>query len=392
MDGRRYKVFRRPATESGIWYVHFKRERRRYLRSLETSTKSEAEKRVKLLVRRIRSQKWEQAETPTVTKLATVGQVIETYLAKAAQEIKPQTAKNNTGQFRNVIRLARRLTRNENDKVDALPTSILTARLIREFKDNLVGGYLDGKEGEAAEHARRRAWASGNSVLLQARSVFSPRMLRAYRDASIQLPPLAEFLKEPGFKRLRTEYTPPPDEIVANTFAATEDLRETDPNLFKAFWLATGCGLRKGEIVRMRWEWFVPQNGAVWIQTNILGKGGEIIRVPVIPDAWAKLEPLRKESGPVLEGTKTESGETVFRRIGEWMKGLGWKTEKKIHEMRAYIACKIAETYGITTASAFLRHKDVRVTQRSYSRYFQLKGISVNLVTPAGGLAASPKT
>ncbi len=58
---------------------------------------------------------------------------------------------------------------------------------------------------------------------------------------------------------------------------------------------------------------------------------------------------------------------------------LGWQTQKRIHELRAWAGSKVLERYGVYEASQFLRHKDVRTTQKYYLRYIQMKGLKVEM-------------
>jgi integrase len=376
-ERRRYKLYRRPKEKNGTWYIHLTHRRKRLQRSLETINKGEALKRALILIKGVRADRWTEDKPVTVEQIASLGEIIAVYEAKAKLEIKERSVRNNIGQLRNILR---QTGGHANPEIDVLPATVLTAKLVRSFKEKIATRYQESKSSNDLERARRKAWTTANSMLRQARSLFSKRIRTAYRDEGLVLPASIDgFVDEPGFKRPRIDYTPPPEEIISATFEAVAKLKDSDPNLFKAFWAAVGCGLRKSEISSMQWEWLTRKGDDIWLITPFLGKDGEEVKVPVIPDAWSQLEPLRKESGPVLEGTKTETIETVFRRIGELMKGLGWETEKKIHEMRAYIAGKIAEKYGITVAAAFLRHKDTQVTHKSYSRYFQLKGISLQL-------------
>ncbi|HVY68915.1 MAG TPA: site-specific integrase [Verrucomicrobiae bacterium] len=375
IEGRRYKLFRRGNQEDGIWYIHFKREGRRYLRSLETTGKGEAQRRAVQLVKEVRARRWrEEPDEAEIVKVATLGEVLAFYQANAHlhTKIKAVSVRRNAMLLINVVSQGLGCPK---DTAPDLPSTVLTGKLVRNFKSALMTRYGGA---DADDTRQRKARITGNSMLRQGKSLFSERLLPAYADAGLVLPrSIKEFLNEPGFPADKLEYSPAPDAVIEATFEAAHRL--VDENMTKAFWLAIGCGLRKGEISRARWEWFVMQNSEIWLSTNVIGKGGEQIKVPVMPDAWRRLEPFRKASGPVLEGSKTETGEGVFRKIGEWMTGLGWATDKKIHELRAYIASKIAEKYGLTAASAVLRHKDVKVTQQRYSRYFQLRGIAVPL-------------
>jgi integrase len=377
IDGRPHTLFKLSQRKDAPWYCTFQSRGRRILRSLETATQAEATKRVFLLVRAARAEKWDALEDTKVRQdYARIHQVIEVYSQIAPLTIKERTVRNNVAMLGHVLEVATGSTAWRE-----LSTSELSGRLVRQWKDRFSSLRLRGVPAAELEQARRRCWLTGNSMLGQARSVFAKGVRRLYVDRGLRLPDgLEEFVEEPGFKRLAPDYRPASDALVSSTFDQVEALREADPNAFKAFWLAVGCGLRKGEITRARWEWFVDRGGQRWLVTEELGKDGRPIEVPVLANAWRRLAPAATAAGPVLTGTKTEVSEAVFRRIGSWMDDLGWESAKKVHELRAWTGSKIAEQHGLEQASRFLRHKDLRTTQKFYTRYLRLKG--VDLVLP----------
>jgi integrase len=71
----------------------------------------------------------------------------------------------------------------------------------------------------------------------------------------------------------------------------------------------------------------------------------------------------------VLVGHVTERTDETFRRISAWMRALGWKTQKTNHALRAYSGSLIAMKFGIYRASAWLRHKSIKVTESAYSHF-----------------------
>ncbi len=116
-----------------------------------------------------------------------------------------------------------------------------------------------------------------------------------------------------GFKKSPVRIRPPrpllqipPDSIISSTFQKVQVLQDDDRNLFLAFFLAVGAGLRKNEIARARWEWITEVDGQLWCQTDELGKDGQPISVPIIT-GQEQIGQFRKDTGPVLEGHKTEA-------------------------------------------------------------------------------------
>lgn len=409
-EGHSYTLFKREDSRDGYYYIDFTIDGRnnRTKRSLKTNSAEAAQRiAVENLIKPAKMGHWGQVDkTRSKTQFPTLAKVQAIYEVKAPLGIKGRSATNNMGQLRSVIGIAR-----GDVNLNEFCIGELGAKLVREFKENFMKARLAGVKGEdAVELARRKAWGTGNSKLGQARSVFCKWARAAYKDAGLKLPDtIMEFLQEPLFKKLPVVYSPAPDSVVKATFAAVQGFLKPVPdrervavhalpngeltkvdgheqeitatqknrNCYLAFWLAVGCGLRKGEIARARWEFIKEQDGAIWFIANVPGKDGLAIKVPIVTDAWEYLKAHRQESGPVLLGSATEVRDKWSRRIGDWMDGLGWNSEKKIHELRAYIGSKIAEKHGIFQAHLFLRHKDVRTTKQYYGRYLEMRPLSV---------------
>jgi integrase len=220
------------------------------------------------------------------------------------------------------------------------------------------------------------------------RSLFTDRAREHYRDANLVLPDVKEFIEVPGFFRVgKMDYNAPPDEVIVKTFAELENLRGADRNAYVAICLACGAGLRKGEVAQARRSWFSIKDGVARLQAKIQTKNGQFIDLPLLPEWWARLEVVLKDAWSVgdgedaylLEGNRQEREEEVFRRIGPWMRELGWETQKTFHEFRAYVGSMIAmdSRYGMEIASMFLRHHSVDFTRRYYLRYVKLKQIQL---------------
>jgi integrase len=150
--------------------------------------------------------------------------------------------------------------------------------------------------------------------------------------------------------------------VIQQTFKDIEDLKETDKDVYKAFWVAVGAGLRRGEIRRLDWSHIIDRGGRLWVSGGI-GKDGEVIEVRIQKRASEKLAPFRKTSGPFVAG-----GDKPARRLNEWLGKNHWKTEKKIHELRAYIGSLLYQV-NPTAAKKFMRHKSIRVTETFYCHY-----------------------
>jgi integrase len=375
-EGRTYRLFKREQSKDANWYVHLQRRGLRYLRSLDTNVKENAIANAKVIIAAIKGENWETLESTKLHRqVATLGEVYAVYLA-IDDERKSRTAKNNTLAMNALVRAVF-----PGKDPAGVSTAELTGQFVRAFKS-----AIDDEEDED-ELEQQRAKRTANSYLRQARSIFAKHVLEHYEDAGLKLPDLRGFMEAVGFRKVgKSEYNPPGPELIRETFKRLDgDLRKEDAAAYAAICLACGTGMRKGEIGKAEWGWFQPrEDGSVFIKSNRIAKNGTVIDVPVLSAWWKRLQAIRAEQlaaggeqSFVLPGSSTERSSEVFRRVGAWMRKLGWKTEKTIHEFRAYVGSKVAEEHGIEIASAFLRHADLRTTKQFYMRYQQMRQIDV---------------
>jgi len=203
-------------------------------------------------------------------------------------------------------------------------------------------------------------------------------MLEVYEEAGLKVPETIHEWRKGRREALQgkaSDYMRPSDALIAETFAAMDGLRASDPVAFKAWWLVVGTGLRgRSEATAAEWSWWQVVDGVPWLVTEFRGKGGERITVPVLAQAAERLGPLRAD-GLILEG---DAG--VFNRLSAAMRGLGWETQKTVHEVRKFIGSKIAEQGGVLAAAQFLRHKDGGVIlMKHYARYLNLRAVKITL-------------
>jgi integrase len=390
-QGRDYRIFKREDSRDASWYVHFQRRGRRYLRSLDTNAKETAIARARVLIEGVRSENWALVDgTKLKRAVACFGEVYQVY-RQHADERKAKTTAGNIGALNGILRMV------FGCEVDpeGLSTSVLSGQLVRQYKCKVEEGTPSAGTGPTE---LQRAKRSANSYLGQARSIFGKHTLEFYRDAGLVLPDreqLREFLEAPKFRgvgKSQREYNAPSDAVIAATFGALDALKVADPPAFLAICLAMGAALRKGEIMECRRSWFVSRNNRMWICGPMVTKNhDDRLEVPILSEWWARMEGLVKAEPTAVGGNAVGNGEMkraearapddfvlpgsvtererVFRRIGPWMRSLGWKTEKAIHEFRAWVASKIADKYGIEAARQYLRHEDARTTQNNYGRY-----------------------
>jgi integrase len=362
--GRSYKLFKRKKTRDGNYFIKFEYRGKQYFKGLETNAAPAAIARAKTYLDAIRNEKWQDAERMKArSNFATFSEIEPLYRKFAL--IGSRTIENNLWAMGKLLNTALGIT-----DWKTVSLAALTPMLVAKFQTAMVEAYCIemGKDEEQQRQARELALRSSKSIINQARSLFNKdkSLLAQYVHAGLRVPDcIKEFM---GCKVLgkiaKGEYLAPPDHVVEKAFTEIGKLKECDRNAYIAFWLAAGAGLRRSEIQRCRWEFWIERDGMVWISGG-LGKDGKRIEVPMQQRAVEALSSLRKPEGRVMS---EEMGKEFAKRLNYWMKQQGWNTAKKMHELRAYVGSLI---YRVNPQAAmkFMRHKSIRITEQFYVRY-----------------------
>ena len=211
---------------------------------------------------------------------------------------------------------------------------------------------------------------------------------------ALTFPELKGFLDYPLFKGTeKTNWQLPDDALLQRTLTDLEAKRDTDRNLYIAVWLALGAGLRKSETARTRAGWLCLQGGRPAITLRMQTKNGDCSsRVTFTNGAWARLSPIlpADPDAHLLTGSMTERTELVFDRVSEWMRALGWETQKTYHEFRAIGGCQVAMRDGLLAARDWCRHRSITTTERSYGRYIRTIIADAPIVLPGANIITIP--
>ncbi len=373
----------------GIYYFKMRRPGSGGIicQSLQVRNRDVALAKAKALRREVLEERWDRVfGVRAISPLATVGTVLRAYVEHAPElEIEPRTAQECAAYLRRVVATVTGVPDPDHESLACLDGEA-GARAVRAYKAARLAELAKGRSDNEDEddEATARAKRTVNSALRQARSVFTARALAIYRDAGLRLPNVEPFKTEPGFAGdVKREYHPPGDDVIHATFAALDKLRdgnELERDMYRAMCLAVGAGLRKSEVRRAERGWFVLRDARPWLRSSMVTKNRAALDVPILPEWWARLEAVLP---PNAERILANPSDRLFRAIGTWMTRLGWRTQKKLHEFRAYVGCKVAEVHGIEAASLFLRHGEIGTTQRYYGRYLRLKSVDGVTVAPS---------
>jgi integrase len=279
------------------------------------------------------------------------------------------------------------------DNPEAISLDELTKKVARDYQD-LVRKQYETEAGDNEKDrrsARDRADRTTKSTLRQAKALFSVErgLVDRYREAGLVVPEcVEEFCGYKAQGKITTKvYFPPSDDVMRTTFVKIEELRLSEPEVYDLFWTALGTGCRRNEVLDMVVTDFVELNGGLWIGAG-LGKDGRQIQIPVInwpvhesstvvpADVVRAAIARAKAAGraTLFSGKAWERVEVLARRLNEWLTGLGWHDEKKMHALRAFIGSKIYNQKPLL-AQRYLRHKSIATTEKFYSHFVSLEGV-----------------
>jgi integrase len=258
-------------------------------------------------------------------------------------------------------------------KIEEAPLSVLTPQAIQEWRIRFVG-----KAGKSPA-AQRTKKISANSLIRQARALFSKKILKFI--TGIQHPDPIPFAECEMFPRESMRYRSSIDPA-ALLAAANQELYAGDPDAFLVLLLAIGAGLRRGEIDKLLWRQVDFNGGFIRIEATEVGGLKSEDSAGAVPIEAAFVAVLRgyyaKANGPfVVGGTSGESEsrdwgqqyrcEPVFNRLNAWLRINGVNASKPLHTLRKEAGSLIATKSGIYAASLFLRHADAQVTAMHYA-------------------------
>jgi integrase len=348
---------------------------------LGTAELTVARARASGLARAALDARWEAlAATKIRSEYCLVGDVVEVYRREAARmgNLREKTVGDNLSALKRVVELAVRR------EWSGVRTSELDAAARRRFVDALTAEYT-APAGTDQDRARAlaRCAVTGRSYLRQAGSIFAPAWMARYEDAGLRVAPcVANWRSGPSWDRVPPlQYLRPSDEVIAGTFRLVDGLRDSEPEVYCAFWLAVGGALRRAEIADARWEWWTTVGERVLLVADRWGKGGERMQQEVLPSAVRRLAPMRRADGPILGGDPGR----VLDRLAGLMRAAGWRGTKVLHELRKWSGSQIAARFGAAVAARFLRHKGVAVLEQHYLHYIPTVEFTDSTGTPFSG-------
>lgn len=377
------------ASESANWAMQIKHQGRRTMLSLGTPNKEAAAAKARDIYRSLQANGWEATlakyrpkSVPALRLNVTVGEFIAEVKAKADGNAK--TIEGYCRSLRKIVAdihgLADTMEKFDFhtggyqrwlEKVHAVKLAAITPEKIQAWKRSFLS-----KAGTDTL-SQRQSKVSVNSFLRQARSLFSPKLIR---HLNVRLPTPLPFAGVEFEPRQSLKYHSGFD-VLALIDAARDSLSEKQPELFKIFLLGVMVGLRRKEIDLLEWSSFRWESDVIRIgPTRYFQPKSEdsIGDVQVDPELTEIFRGYRaRATGPfVLESARApKPGVTYehyrcqdnFERLTKWLREQGVDANKPLHTLRKEYGSQICATHGIHAASRALRHADIGITNQFYT-------------------------
>jgi integrase len=266
-------------------------------------------------------------------------------------------------------------------KVEEMPLANLTFAKVEAWK----AAYRARAGADLL--AQRRAEATFNSVLRQAKALFSKKKILA-EYAKLKLPPLSlpdplplegVDLWEQSISRFKYESKIDPAVIIERAAAELGGKPEFY-ECWKIFVLALLCGLRKAEIDYLEWRLVELDRGLLRIQETSYfspkSKHSACVDldkelVEILREAKARstgpfvIESGREPRGPGKHSRYRAWGH--FEKLNQWLREQGITARKPLHELRKEAGSLVIQLQGIYAAQQFLRHSTPDITAKFYA-------------------------
>ena len=207
-----------------------------------------------------------------------------------------------------------------------------------------------------------RNGSGGANNMRQARSMFSKRWLNFYRHRGIPTEYFDNWvgLSLPG---VRIEPFDPCDQEENGFVSACESLAFTNPEMYKAYLLAYGIGLRSSEILRAKYDDFY-EAGNHLVRIHNPKCGGSVQVRPCDPTFWKLIKGLDDGQGLIVPG----NDDLVTRTFPAFLRDVGVKGGRPVHRLRKYCGHRIMRENNNNAFVAMhaLGHSSVEMTQKIY--------------------------
>jgi len=225
---------------------------------------------------------------------------------------------------------------------------------------------------------RRRVIVTVNSLIRNAKALFSRRLIQHIKER-IPIPEVLPLEGVPLDKAPSTRYRSRTNAVEVLK-AARVNLLDKHPECYMIVCLALQCGLRRAEIDSLLWRSVDLVRRVIHVESNEyyhLKSEDSQGEVDIGDTLLENLRKFKKRATGVFvieselpASLHRSSGayrcQQHFTFVTNWLRKLGIKVDRPLHELRKEVGSVIAQEHGIFAASRFLRHSDIRITSNYY--------------------------
>jgi hypothetical protein len=234
---------------------------------------------------------------------------------------------------------------------------ILTEDFVRRYQ------ALKQKTGGGVDYVTPMTINTGiNSVVRQARGVFSRTALKIYERAGLSMPPTLDgFLKAQFLKEVSHRYSdnPIPKEQIVKLNKDLPKLKKQDERLWAVHLMIRLMGLRDSEIERARRHWLVKRGDTTYLVINRReGEAAPKRSDGEVPVPQVLLDYFKSHSDDHLIPAKhpTERHDLICKIHSKWVRARVPGRTKTNHELRKWAGSMVAtKTNSWERAAEFLR-------------------------------------
>lgn len=364
--GRRRRLKRRK--HGGNFYINFEYKGKQYRHSLGTTLENVAIFKAKKKIEDVINGDWIALEqSKQRTSWCTVAQILDRY-DPSPDDVRPESARNNKSQLRLLVREGAGL-----DPDHATAAVFATDAIVKNYHAKRLGAVR-----HADRVTRRRAAASINSTVRQAKSVLSRKHMELYRG--LNLPDLAAFrAATPLPVRMDYSFVPFPAGVVDRIDA---ELPLQARNIQIAGLLIRYAGLRNKEVQFAKWEWFRRyQDGtatlSIELQPYFEVKNNSVRTLHLDRELVARLEPFWGADYDWVMDAEHETGRylATHTELNAWLRQIIPQRPKCAYELRKYAGSVILtrperEGGGLAAAARFLGDT-IQTTEKHYARFLK---------------------
>ena len=264
------------------------------------------------------------------------------------------------------------------EKVDKVPLSTLSAERVNKWKTRKLDERLKNLATMDEEDATARAHNTVNSILRNAKGLFSQKILDRVDVAFTTTPLSGVTIGAPTIKPYQAEVNL--DELI-------ESAAELDEDLHLIFLLAAGCGLRRSEIDRLRRQDIDLEACTIKIVSTEDGKvkTNNSVRTLNITEGGVVHSALKayrlgfhavcpENKRPTRKAEKYRCDEQ-FQKLSAWLRGQGIvKAIQPIHYLRKAFGDRVASKHGIDIAAISLGDS-IEMAHKVYNSHNKTKSI-----------------